>query len=56
VGCSSSVPPVIDCSFEKVGLCRRGLICPDFLIFDDTIGADEWQDEMAKIILYELQI
>jgi hypothetical protein len=36
-------------------------VCPqhirhDFPIFDDTIGVDEWQDELAKNILYELQI
>jgi hypothetical protein len=31
-------------------------IHPDFPIFDDTIGVDDWQDELAKNILYEFQI
>jgi hypothetical protein len=41
---------------DEIGLCSHGPACSRFTTFDDTIGTDEWQDELAKNILYEFQI
>jgi len=40
---------------DNIGLHFAALKIACLLLFDDTLGVSEWQDEITKNALYEIQ-